>query len=203
MHAKTFVIVGFVLGLILAVFIGSSVLSGMHQFNGSLIEPPIEAADFILIDQNGEPYRLSEQRGKLVVIFFGYTHCPDICPSTLSEFQKIQKDLKSSASEVDFVFITVDPERDTPDQLASYLEFFDPSFIGLWGESGEMQKVWSDYGVYQMKQDAGSAAGYLVDHSTRMYVIDQKGLLVLTYPFGFDAEKIVDDIAYLVKVGNQ
>lgn len=203
MHAKTFVIVGFILGLILAVIIGSSVLSGTHQFNGSLIEPPIEAADFVLIDQNGEPYRLTEQRGKLIMIFFGYTHCPDICPSTLSEFQKIHKGLKGSASEVDFVFITVDPERDTPDQLASYLEFFDPSFIGLWGESDKMQKVWSDYGVYQLKQDAGSAAGYLVDHSTRIYVIDQKGQLVLTYPFGFDTEKIIDDLAYLVKVGDR
>jgi protein SCO1/2 len=199
MQMRSGLIVGMALGLILVVGLGMIFLSGPYQYQGSLIDPPVQAVDFTLIDQQGQSFKLSEQRGSTVLIFFGYTHCPDICPTTLAEYQEILTGLKDQASKVRFVFITVDPERDTPEQLAEYIEFFNPSFVGLTEERKNLEPVWKAYGVYQQKQDVGSAAGYLVDHSTRMYVVDPKGNLVLTYPFGFETQKIIDDLVHLVK----
>ena len=199
MRSKTILLIGIVLGLLLVVFAGSLFITIPYRIQGSLIEPPIIAGEINLTRQDGSIYRLSEQRGKFVVIFFGYTHCPDICPATLTEFQKIKKGLKNRSDDVQFVFITVDPERDTPAELAAYLDYFDPAFIGLTADRSELEPVWKAYGVYQLKQSANSAAGYLVDHSTRMYVVDPHGNLILTYPFGFETEKISVDLAYLVK----
>jgi len=198
MRSKTILFIGIVLGVILVVLVGSLFITLPYRVQGSLIDPPIKAGEINLTRQDGTDYRLSDQRGKTVVIFFGYTHCPDVCPATLSEFQKIKKGLRDKAKDVQFVFITVDPERDTPEQLASYLAFFDPDFIGLTSDRAALESVWKAYGVYQQKQDAGSATGYLVDHSTRTYVVDPKGNLILTYPYGFETDKIIDDLSYLV-----
>lgn len=192
--------VGLTLGLVLVVGLGGKFFPlTPYRFQGSLIDPPIPAADFELTDHHGQVFKLSDQRGKVVVLFFGYTHCPDICPTTLTEYQKIHAGLKELANRVRFVFITVDPERDTPERLAEYIRYFDPDFIGLTGDRTTLETVWKSYGVYQQKQDVGSAAGYLVDHSTRLYVVNQQGDLILTYPFGFETEKIVEDLAFLVQ----
>ena len=201
MRFKTELFVGIALGLILILVFGSRFLNFNYQFHGSWIDPPIPAENFELTAQDGSTFRLSDQRGSLVLMFFGYTHCPDICPSTLAGYQKIQKGMAKKSEFVRFLFITIDPERDTPEQMASYIGFFDSSFIGLTADRIGLEPVWKAYGVYQEKQDAGSAAGYLVDHSTRIYVVDQKGNLVLTYPYGFDAGLIVDDLLYLLEGG--
>jgi protein SCO1/2 len=200
MNSRLIFYVSIALGLILTVGIGSVLLKKPYQVQGSLLEPPIPAEDFGLVDQHGDPFRLSDQRGDMVLIFFGYTHCPDICPSTLSEFQSIKKGLAEDADSVEFVFVTVDPERDTPQVLAEYLGFFDPDFIGLSADRETLRPVWDAYGVYQNRRDVNSAVGYLVDHSTRMYVIDRTGNLILTYPFGFETEKIIHDLAYLLSI---
>ncbi len=122
-----------------------------------------------------KPFRLSDQKGQIVLLFFGYTHCPDVCPVTLSHFKQIKADLGDQADQVRFVFITVDPERDTADQLSQYLPNFDPDITGLTGSRQSLESVWKSYGVYQAKQEVGSAAGYLVDHTARTYLIDQQG----------------------------
>jgi protein SCO1 len=197
MRLRTGLFVGIAFGMILAIGFGMNLFSSPYQLQGSLISPPIAASDFELTDQYGQRFKLSDQHGKLVVIFFGYTNCPDICPTTLSEYQSIRNSLGESGDQFRFLFITVDPERDTPERLRDYIGHFDPDVIGLTGHRDALEPVWKSYGVYQQKQDAGSAAGYLVDHSTRTYVVDQDGNLILTYPFGFDREKIVDDLAYL------
>ena len=137
----------------------------------------------------------------LLLIFFGYTNCPDVCPSTLAEFQQIFLGLKDKAADVQFIFITVDPERDTPEKLGDYVGYFNPDFIALTADRAELEPVWSDYGVYQQKQDSGSASGYLVDHSTRIYLVDTNGNLAITYPFGFEANKISDDISHMLAEG--
>lgn len=170
-----------------------------YSFQGSLIDPPAEAADFELLDQSGNPYRLSDKQGKVVLVFFGYTNCPDVCPVTLSEFRRVKQQLGEQADQVDFVFVTVDPERDNAGRLKAYLAGFDPAFIGLSGDLAELQQVWADYGVLVEQREAGSAAGYLVDHTARVYAIDKQGNWRLTYPFGMESEKLTRDVIHLVK----
>ncbi len=134
-----------------------------------------------------------------MLIFFGYTRCPDVCPVTLADFKKIKQQLNDQAGEARFVFITVDPERDLPETLDQYLAHFDPDFVGLTGSRDELEPVWNLFGVSQQKEETGSAAGYLVSHSSRTYVIDQNGDLRLTYSFGTRPDAIVQDIRHLLK----
>lgn len=196
------------LGLILlGVVVGMALILGgawwifekNYTYQGVLIDPPAPAADFTLTDQYGQPFQLSQQRGKVVLIFFGYTNCPDVCPVTLSEFKRIKAALGKRSGDVLFVYITVDPERDTADRIRVYLANFDPDFIGLTGSRSELEKVWQSYGVYQQRQDSGSAAGYLVDHSARVYAIDSQGNWRLNYPYGMEPQKIAQDVAHLLK----
>lgn len=185
------------LALVLVAWLGLGI--GDYSYQGSLIDPPVPAIDFTLTDQYGEPFRLSEQKGNVVLIFFGYTHCPDVCPITLSEFRLIKRELGENASRVRFVFVTVDPERDTREAIRSYLKNFDSEIIGLTGTQEQLKQVWSDYWVYAEKQETGSAAGYLVDHTARVYAIDTEGNLLLTYPFGMEIEKLISDVEYLLQ----
>ncbi len=190
---------GLVFGLVLSVVSLWLILNRQAEYRGVVIDPPVVAADFSLPDQNGGTFRLSEQRGKIVLIFFGYTHCPDICPITLSEFKRIKAALGKQAEQLVFVFITVDPERDTPQRLREYLLNFDPAFVGLSGSAEDLEQVYRAYGVYRQKQEVGSAGGYLVDHSTRIYLIDAQGNWRLNYPYGTPPEDIVSDIRLLFK----
>jgi len=191
---------GVVIGLLL-VFVIWQVTNQNYTYQGSMIDPPVKAKDFELTDQNGDPFRLSDQRGKVILIFFGYTHCPDVCPVTLSEFKQIKSQLRDDADKVEFIFITVDPERDTVNTLGEYISIFDSDFIALTGERGELIEVWSDYGVYQARQEVNSAGGYLVDHTARVFAIDIDGNWRLTYPFGMEREKIYQDIRHLIQEG--
>jgi protein SCO1/2 len=172
-----------------------------YTYQGVLIDPPAQATDFSLNDQYGNTFRLSDQHGEIVLIFFGYTNCPDVCPVTLSEFKRIKSDLGDQADRVRFVFITVDPERDTQARMQTYMNNFDPNFIGLSGDRTELEPIWKAYGVYQERQDLGSAAGYLVDHSAIIYVIDQQGRWRLDYTFGMEVEKITEDLQNLLREG--
>jgi protein SCO1/2 len=169
-----------------------------YTFQGSLIEPPVSAPQFELTDMNGQPFQLSELDGQVVVMFFGYTSCPDVCPVTLTEFLQIRSKLGEAAEEVSFVFVTVDPERDTPERMRKYLTNFDPEIIGLTGERNDLEPVWASYGVYQAKAEGPSDEYYLVDHSSRVYVIDPDGNLRLTYLFGTGNKLITEDVRHLV-----
>jgi protein SCO1 len=203
MRSKTILFVSISFGFVLILLGGSVLLRRPYQYHGSIIEPPIPAAGFELTDQNGKEFRFTDHRGKLALIFFGYTHCPDICPTTLNEFQSIYLGLKDRADEALFIFITVDPERDSPEILKEYLAYFNPNFIGLTSDRKTLEAVWQGYGVYQAQQEAGSAAGYLVDHSTRVYLVDAIGNLVITYPFGFESQKISEDMLHMLAQGGQ
>ena len=169
-----------------------------YTFQGSLIDPPVEAPQFELSDVNGQRFQLSELDGQVVIMFFGYTICPDVCPVTLTDFLRIRIKLGNQAEKVSFVFVTVDPERDTPERMKKYLTNFDPAIIGLTGERTELESVWSSYGVYEAKEDGGSEGNYLVDHSSRIYVIDTAGNLRLTYLFGTENQVIIEDVRHLV-----
>ncbi|MFL7891017.1 MAG: SCO family protein [Anaerolineales bacterium] len=169
-----------------------------YTFQGSLIEPAVPAPQFELTDMNGNPFQLNQLEDQVAVMFFGYTSCPDVCPVTLTEFLQIRSKLGQAAAHVSFVFITVDPERDTAERMRKYLTNFDPEIIGLTGERSELEPVWVDYGVYQARVEGSSDENYLVDHSSRVYVIDRDGNLRLTYLFGTDSKLITDDIRHLV-----
>lgn len=176
---------------------GLGILLQPYSFRGSLIDPPVLATDFTLVDQHNQPFRLSEQRGNVVVMAFGYTYCPDVCPATLAEFKQIRRLLGRQADQVRFVFITVDPERDTPARLGEYMQAFDSSFLGLSGDMAELERAWQGFGVYHEKQFLDSAAGYLVDHTARIYVVDVHGNLRLTFSFGTVTQDMFEDIQYL------
>ncbi len=186
------------LGLAL-VFFGGQLLFPPYTFQGSVIDPPIPAADIVLTDQHGAPFRLSAQRGQVILLYFGYTYCPDVCPATLSDLAYVRKQIKENTDHLTFVFITVDPERDTREYLQGYLANFDPAMVGLTGELPELEQVWQDYGVTREKQDTGNSAAYLVDHTARVYVIDPAGNLRLTFPFGMDKETMLRDVMHLLQ----
>jgi protein SCO1/2 len=188
--------VGALLGLAL---IAAAVMARPYTYRGSLIEPAVPAQDFTLTRGDGSPFRLSDQRGKVVLLFFGYTTCPDVCPATLSEMRQVRDRLGDQADQVQFVFITVDPQRDTPERIGQYVAAFDPSFAGLSGSETELEPVWKSYWVYRAINQQDSAAGYLVDHSTRLYLIDKAGSLRLTFAFGTPVDDILQDVRHVLK----
>jgi protein SCO1/2 len=169
-------------------------------FRGTLYDPALPAPEIELARDNGSNFRLSEMRGNVVLLFFGYTSCPDVCPTTLSDLRKVNEELNSKAGQVKVVFITVDPQRDTPEKIQKYVSVFNPSFIGLSGKEAELVPVWNSYGVYrEIDQETSSASGYLVTHSARIYVIDQAGNLRLSYSYDTPIEDIVNDLKILFK----
>lgn len=180
------------------IFAGLYLLTQPYAYQGSLIEPPLPTTDFSLQQADGTIFRLSDQQGKLVLLYFGYTYCPDVCPTTLYDLAKAKERLGKDASKIQVVMVTVDPERDAPDHLERYVTTFDPSFIGLTGDITKLESIWNDFGIYRKKNEIAGAAGYLVDHNTRVYVIDKKGDLRLTFPFGMAFEAMVDDLAHLL-----
>jgi protein SCO1/2 len=136
------------------------------------------APDFTLTDQAGHTFTLSEQRGRAVALFFGYGHCPDICPTTLSSLARAKAVLGSRGADVEIVFVTVDPERDTAETLGKYVAAFDRSIVALTGTSAQLEPVYKAYFVYHEKQKPdGSANGYAVSHSAAIFMIDRSGRL--------------------------
>lgn len=169
-------------------------------WRGVVYEPPMPAADFSLSQANGQAFRLSEQRGKIVVLFFGYTSCPDVCPTTLADLRQAMQKLSARERErITVAFITVDPARDTPERVQEYVQHFHPSFIGLSGTEEQLKPVWKAYGVTREIQSTSSAVGYLIAHSAHVYVIDGQGNLHLTFPFGTSAEDIAHDLKNLLR----
>jgi protein SCO1/2 len=193
--------VGLGLLVLIGVFMAGVLLfPKTDTFRGTLYDPALPAPEIILNRDNGSSFRLSEQRGDVVLLFFGYTSCPDVCPTTLSELRKVKEELGSNAEQVKVVFVTVDPERDTPEQIQKYVSIFNPAFIGLSGSVEELEPVWKNYGVYrEVEQVSSSASGYLVTHSARLYLIDRDGNLRLSYSYGTPTNDIVHDLKILFK----
>jgi protein SCO1/2 len=172
-----------------------------YEYNGVFYENPKPAAPINLVGRGNHYFDLADHREKVIVLFFGYTSCPDVCPSTMSDMKRVASILGEDAAKIQVVFVTVDPERDTAEKLDSYISLFDPNFIGLTGTEDELEEVWSDYGVFrEIDTTTQTAAGYLVNHSSRLYVIDPGGNLVLTYSFGTLPEDIAEDIEHLLEL---
>ena len=170
-----------------------------HVFHGMVMQSPELAPDFTLTDHTGRPVSLRDFRGKLVLLYFGYTFCPDVCPTTMAELAKAMNLLGKKADRVQVIMISVDPARDTPEKLAEYVTHFHPSFLGLTGTPDEIAQIAALYGIFYEKQEGTEATGYLVNHTATVTVIDRKGYVRLIFPFGTSAEAIADDLAYLLR----
>ena len=163
-----------------------------HTFHGTQLQPPMTFADFALTNQDNQAMRMSDYRGNWVLVYFGYTNCPDECPLTLAQFKKIHDDLGTDAAHARFVFVTVDPVRDTPEQMKAYLGQFDPSFIGLTGTPATLNLMYAKYGV------AAEANQDKFNHTNAMYLFDDQGQLSLIYT-GVDWQNVAADLRVLLK----
>lgn len=175
-------------------WLGLRAFATPYVYHGSPIDHPAPAADFRLTDQDGRPFRLADQRGKVVVLAFGYTSCPDVCPTTMDDFRRARKQLGAQADQARFVMITVDPRRDTGARLKEYMAKFDPALVGLTGDTAALKEVWKSYGVYT----AARPDVNLVDHSSRVYVVDARGSLRMTFPIELGADALADDVRHLI-----
>jgi protein SCO1/2 len=155
--------------------------------------------DFRLADHNGKPRTMADFRGKVVVLFFGYTHCPDVCPTTLSEMKQVMHLLGNDAQRLQVLFITVDPVRDTPELLSRYVPSFHPSFLGLSGDAAATDKVAKDFKIIYRVSEGKTADNYTVDHSAASLVFDPQGNLRLFINYGMGADKIAPDIKKLLQ----
>lgn len=157
------------------------------------------AKDFSLIDQNGQPRTLADFKGKAVVVFFGYTQCPDVCPTTMFEMSKVMTQLGPLAERVQVLFVTVDPERDTQELLAAYVPNFDKRFLGLYGNAEATAKVAKEFKVFYQKSAGKTPESYTMDHTAASYVFDPQGRIRLYVQYGQKPETIVHDLKILLK----
>jgi len=151
-----------------------------------------------LKDSTGKDRALADFRGKVVALFFGYTHCPDVCPTTLADMAKAMKLLGTDAQRVQVLFVTVDPKRDTPELLGQYVPAFDPSFLGLWGDAGATTKATKDFNIYFQERAGKDAGAYTVDHTAQSFVIDKEGRLRLVWPYGIEPAQMAGDLKVLL-----
>jgi len=166
----------------------------------SVYQPPKDVADFALTDQDGHPFRLSDTNGSVRVLYIGYTQCPDVCPLTMINLKNVRQRLGPLASQVSVVMITADPAHDTPGVMKSFLDGFDPAFIGLSGNRSELEPVWTEFGAPVQSDPApGTAAGYSVSHPATLYVLNKDGKLAMKIPYGRTVAGITDDLRGLLQ----
>ncbi|MBL0143673.1 MAG: SCO family protein [Betaproteobacteria bacterium] len=154
--------------------------------------------DFRLTDHDGKERTLADFRGKVVALFFGYTHCPDVCPTTLSDMANALRALGPDAQRVQVLFVTVDPRRDTPELLKNYVPAFNPTFLGLYGDAAATAKVTKDFKIYAAERPGKTPESYTVDHSAQTLVFDTNGRLRLMLPYGAPADRIASDLKILL-----
>lgn len=156
------------------------------------------ASNFSLPDHTGRMRTLEDFRGKAVVVFFGFTHCPDVCPTTMAEMAAVMQQLGPMSDRVQVLFVTVDPERDTPEILSQYVPAFDPRFIGLTGDLEQTEKVVKEFKAFYQKVPGKEPGSYTVDHTAGSYVFDPEGRIRLFVRHGQGAEPIVNDLKLLL-----
>jgi protein SCO1/2 len=156
------------------------------------------ATDFKLTDHHGEIRQLSDYQGKVVALFFGFTHCPDICPTTMADLAAAVKLMGENGGEVQVLFVTVDPERDTPEVLAQFVPSFDDRFIGLTGTAEEIDQVAKAFKIFYARQQEAGQAGYSFDHSAGLYVYDKQGKIRIYLKYGQKPVEIAHDLSRLL-----
>jgi protein SCO1/2 len=156
------------------------------------------ARQLSLPDQDGKPRSLADFKGKVVVVFFGYTQCPDVCPTTLAELAQVKKSLGADGERVQGVFVTVDPERDTPELLKPYMTSFDPSFVALRGNAEQLKDAAREFKVYYAKVPGKTPESYTMDHTAASFIFDTQGRVRVFARYGAGAQALADDIKLLL-----
>ena len=175
---------------------------GSPRFMASDVTGTTFGRDFQLTDHNGKPRTLADYRGKAVVVFFGYTQCPDFCPTTLSELAEAMKRLGPDADRVQVLFVTVDPERDTPELLSKYVPAFDPRFVGLYGDADTTARTAKEFKILYQKQPGQTPGTYTVDHSAGTFIFDPNGKLRVYVGYGQGPEVFAHDIKELLRTSS-
>ena len=191
-----------VAALILGLLAGWAVIAlvdASYSYHGTVIQSPDPANNFTLTGFDSEPVSLEDFRGQAVMLYFGYTFCPDVCPATLVELANASQLLGKDAEKLQVIMVTVDPLRDTPEKLEKYVTHFNPDFLGLTGTEDEIVAAATPFGIYYEKQEGSVDTGYLMDHTASVIVVDPEGHLRLIYPFGTSGEDIAEDIRHLVR----
>jgi len=186
------------LGLLLAALLAACQPAG-PKFKSTDLTGADYGRSFALTDHAGKPRTLADFRGKLVVLSFGFTHCPDICPTILADLAGAMQSLGAEAARVQVLFVTVDPERDTPELLATYVAAFDPQFVGLSGDLEAIRQTAKEFKIFFEKQPTGSS--YTVNHSAQSYVIDAQGRLRLFVRHDRIAADLAEDLRTLLRQG--
>lgn len=169
----------------------------LAALKAGVFDPPRLAPEFSLVGSDGSELTLGRYRGKVVVLAFGFTSCADVCPVTLGTLVSAKKQLGAEGSELQVVYVTVDPERDDAERIRSYLASFDPSFVGGTGPPERLAAVRKEYGI--MAEKVKAASGYSVAHSSYTYLIDRTGRLRALMPYGHPADDYVHDLRILLK----
>nr|WP_198983911.1 SCO family protein [Herbaspirillum sp. ASV7] len=168
------------------------------KFNNTDVTGLDYAKDFALTDHTGKPRTLADFKGKVVVMFFGYTQCPDVCPTTMVEMANVMKELGPDADKVQVLFVTVDPERDTQEVLAQYVPAFDKRFLGLRGDLPQTEKVAKEFKVFYQKVPGKQPGSYTMDHTAGSYVFDPQGHIRLFVKHGQGPQTLAHDIKLLL-----
>lgn len=197
-------VLGITLGLFLAYFAvrlaTGQPLIGPPRFNGIVMQSPQPMPNFTLTAHTGEEVSLYDYRDKVVLLYFGYTFCPDVCPATMWELSEAIGSLSPKQQEqVQVLMISVDPERDTTEKLADYVAHFNPEFVGMTGTEDEVLSATTPFGIYYEKHDGSAESGYLIDHTASVTVLDKDGYMRLIYPFNTPAADISADLEHLVR----
>lgn len=185
--------------------VSSNVLMGCTpdkpQFKSIDLTGADYAQGFSLTDHNGQLHTLKDFAGKVVVVFFGFTQCPDVCPTSMAELAQVKQLLGPDGDKLQAIFITVDPERDTPELLKAYMGNFDPTFLALRPTLEQLPQVARDFKIYYKKVDGKTKGSYTMDHSAGSYIFDSKGRIRLYNRYGSGAEVLASDIRLLLKTG--
>ena len=169
------------------------------QFSSVDVTGVTYAKDFELTDHNGQVRRLGDFKGKIVVMFFGFTQCPDVCPTSMTELAEVKKALGADGDKLQGLFVNVDPARDTPEVLKGYMENFDPTFLALYTTPDKLAALAKDFKVYYKRVDGQTPTSYTMDHSAGSYIYDTKGNLRLFTRYGSGAKVLAADIQQLLK----
>ena len=188
----------FVLSLLLSLAACDKLRQSPPAFQSTDLTGLDYARDFALTDHNGKPRTLADFKGKAVIMFFGYTQCPDVCPTTMLEMAKVMKELGPQAEQVQVLFVTVDPARDTQALLAQYVPAFDKRFLGLRGDAAALAKVAKEFKVYYAKVEGRTEGAYSMDHTAGSYVFDKDGKIRLFLRNGQGSAPIVHDLKILL-----
>jgi protein SCO1/2 len=195
-RARTFFLTA---GLLLALAAPASVRAAAPDLDDYGVIPGSLGGDFVLTNQHGKKAALKDFRGKVALIFFGYTFCPDVCPVTLAQMSAVHKALGAEWSGFQPLFVTIDPERDTPPRLKAYLTNFDPAIVGLTGSARAVLNVSRLYRVKFAKREADSKTGYLLDHTGMLYMLDDQGQVRYVFPYDVGPEVLAAGARHLLK----